>query len=308
MLHATPRRTIRPADRRWIVDPRHRCVPYAVRTGAPPRRCRRRARRRGPRGGVALTAHALGPDGERLPQSGDRNAVDALALLGTPRVRHRGAWRELPAARWVALLAFVARAEDWVRREALAALFWPDHDRSRANLNLRQTLQTIARSHAGAAFAREPTRVRWRGESDAAAFEGHLKARAWRAALATYGGPFLAGLDVYECPAVQAWLDTERQGLHARWRRGVLALADERLADGRADEALLLTEELMRHDALDETAARMLLRAAAAAGDHRRADDALAHLTDALAQELGTPPEPETLRTAAELGLRTARG
>jgi DNA-binding SARP family transcriptional activator len=302
------------------MDPRDRPAPHgprpagaprpgvAPRQGAVPRLCRRRSRRRGPRGGIALAAGTRGPDGAPLKRTGGRQAVVALAMLGPPRVRVRGAWRELPAARWVALLAFVARAEDWVRREALAALFWPDHDRHGASLNLRQTLQTIARSPAGAAFEREPTRVRWRGASDAAAFEGHLRAHAWRPAIATYGGPFLDGLDVHECPAVQAWLDAERQELHARWRTGVLALASERLGQGRAADALLLTEDLLRHDAFDETAARLLLRAAAAAGDRRRAADAYTQLVDTLAQELGATPEPETLRTAAELGLRHKRG
>ena len=59
----------------------------------------------------------------------------------------------------MAMLAYVARCGTWVRREALAALFWPDHDREHAYLNLRQTLQTIARSPVGAAFEREPARV-----------------------------------------------------------------------------------------------------------------------------------------------------
>jgi DNA-binding SARP family transcriptional activator len=219
----------------------------------------------------------------------------SLALLGAPRIRIDGVWHDLPPSRWVALLAYVVRARSWVRREELAATFWPDHDQVRASWNLRQCLQTIARSRAGSAFEREPTRVCWRGTSDLDAFEAHASEGSWRAAVTTYRGHFLDGLEAVDVEPFQTWLAAERATLGERWRAAVLALAEERLHADRAGAALDLIQGLLRHDPLDEVAVRLALRAAAATGDRLRAARAYRGLCEALREELGAEPEGATV-------------
>ena len=232
--------------------------------------------------------------GRAARRGGGRPPPPSLALLGAPRLRVDGVWHDLPPSRWVALLGYVAHARTWVRREALAATFWPEHDQVRANWNLRQCLQTIARSRAGSAFEREPTRVCWRGASDLGDFAGHLQAASWRAAVATYRGPFLDGLEVVDVAPFQAWLELERGALEERWRAGVLALAEERLRADRGGAALDLIQELLRHDPLDEVAVRLGLRAAAASGDWTRGARAYRAFRETLRDELGAEPEPAT--------------
>jgi len=232
--------------------------------------------------------------GRRATGGGDRPLPPTLALLGAPRLRIDGVWHDLSPGRWVALLAYVAHARTWVRREALAAIFWPEHEEVRASWNLRQCLQTIARSRAGSAFEREPTRVCWRGTSDLAAFEAHLEATSWCAAVATVRGPFLDGLEVVDVGPFQDWLGVERAALEERWRAGVVALAEERLDADRAGAALSLIHTLLRHDPLDEVAVRLALRAAAASGDRTRGARAYRAYCDALRDELGAEPEPST--------------
>jgi DNA-binding SARP family transcriptional activator len=268
---------------------------------APPPGARRRpvgwrtmGSRRGP-------TPAVTPTRIRAVRHRDGAATPCLALLGPPRVRSDGAWRALPPGRWVALLAYVARAGGWVRREALAAQFWPDHDRHRASWNLRQTLQTIARSAAGGAFEREATRVAWRGASDVAAFDLHVRVGDWRAAVASYGGTFLDGLEVSDGGPVQDWLDAERAGLGDRWRTAVLAFAEERLRDARPHDALELADRLIRHDPLDEAAVRLAMRAAAGCGDRQRGARAFSALQAKLQSELGLDPERETCDLRAAL-------
>ncbi len=226
-----------------------------------------------------------------------------LALLGAPRLRLDGAWRELPLVRWVVLLAYLSRCGGWVRREALAALFWPDHDDHAAGQNLRQTLQTIVRSPAGSGLEREPMRVRWTGASDAEAFEASVRAQDWRQAVVAYGGVFLDGFVTGEVAPVQDWIEAERSGLHDRWRTCVLALAGSQLAGERCHEALELGERLLRIDPYDETALRLVLRAAAACGDRQRAEHAYATACDLFARELGVAPEPATSELASALDL-----
>ena len=242
----------------------------------------------------------------RTPGRAVRATGPALVLLGAPKVRTAAAWHDLPPSRWLAMLAYVARSGTWVRREALATLFWPDHTREHAYLNLRQALQTIARSPAGAAFEREPARVRWSGATDVAEFERHVQGGGWREALDAYGGPLLDGLELAEVTPAQEWLDAERRMLEDWWRTGALALAAEHLQGGRPLDALALTDRLVRRDALDEAAVRIGLEAAVAGGDRQRARRALEIFRGHLLDELGMDPEPETLALAARLGLAGA--
>lgn len=243
----------------------------------------------------------------RATGSGRAQAMrPALVLLGTAKVRSAGGWHDLAPSRWLTMLAYVARSGSWVRRETLATLFWPDHDREHAYLNLRQTLQTIARSPAAAAFEREPARVRWSGATDVAEFEAHVQVGGWRRALEAYGGPLLDGLEIAEVSPAQEWLESERRTLEDWWRTGAVALATEHLQRDRPLDALALAERLMRCDALDEAALRIGLEAAVTAGDRQRARRTFAAFRKHLLDELGMDPELETLALAGRLELMEA--
>jgi DNA-binding SARP family transcriptional activator len=231
-----------------------------------------------------------------------------LLLLGSPKLRQPGALIDLPLARWTALLAYLARGGGWVRREVLATLFWPEHDDHGANLNLRQTLQTIVRSPAGVALEREPTRVRWAGSCDAEAFDALVREQAWASVVRAYGGAFLDGLDVPDVPTVQEWIDAERTGLHARWRTAALLEGRAALAEGRCLDVLPLAERLCRTDAFDEEALRLLLEASVRCGDRTRAERTFAGALRAFERELGVEPDPETMALARTLGLAGRRG
>ncbi len=275
--------------------------------GPLPARPRRRASAwRAPRTTRWRLPDAHGREARATGNGRARSVGPALVLLGTPKVRIASSWHDLPPARWLAMLAYVARCGTWVRREALATLFWPDHDREHAYLNLRQTLQTIARSPVGAAFVREPARVRWTGATDVEEFEGHVRAGGWRRALDAYGGPLLDGLELTEVTPAQEWLETERRTLEDWWRTGALALGAEHLEGGRALDALTLADRLLRRDALDEAALRIGLAAAVAAGDRQRARRTFATFRGHLRDELGMEPEQETFDLAARLGLTGA--
>lgn len=234
---------------------------------------------------------------------GSTGSPPTLQLLGPPRLHLDGVWRELPLTRWVLLLAHVARTGTWVRREALAAMFWPDHDKDRANWNLRQALQTIARSQAACAFEREPTRVRWNGMCDVTTFDAHVRAQAWRKVVGAYGGTFVDGLEETQAASVQEWLAFERTSLTVRWRTAVIGLAKQQLDDGRALDALDLADRLLGCDPFDETAARLAMRAAVAAGDGHRAARVYRALRTLLEDEFGGEPEAATAALANTHGI-----
>jgi DNA-binding SARP family transcriptional activator len=244
----------------------------------------------------------------RRPRQRSGEPRPTLLLLGPPRLRHEGAVLDLPLARWTALLAYLARGGGWVRREVLAALFWPEHDDHGASLNLRQTLQTIVRSPAGVALQRAPTRVRWTGGCDAETFDALVREQAWSSVVRAYGGAFLDGLDVPNVPDVQEWIDAERMGLQARWRTAALLEVRAALAAGRCLDALTLAERLSRADAFDEEALRLALASSVRCGDRMRAERTFAGAIRAFERELGVAPGEETMVLARTLGLTDTRG
>ena len=239
----------------------------------------------------------------RRPVRRGRVEQPELLLLGAPRLRRGGVRIDLPPVRWVALLAYLARGGGWVRRDALAALFWPDHDDRGASLNLRQTLQTIARSSAGEALEREPTRVRWNGTCDVARFDAFVRSQAWASALECYGGPFLDGVELDDVVDVHEWIAAERAGLHARWRTASLTVARAKLDAGRCFEALAVLERIVADDVFDEEALCAFLHAAIECGDRTCAVRTLAAVRSTLARDMGVDVSDETLDTARGLGL-----
>ncbi len=258
---------------------------------------------------VSRALETGGRSGLRLPRSPRRKRVAhaapviSLNLLGAPCLLRDGVRTDLPAARWVVLVAYLARSGGWVRREALAALFWPDHEDHGASSNLRQTLQTAVRSPLGAALEREPTRVRWSGGCDATAFDELVRQQDWSAALGAYGGTFLDGLDVIDVPGVQEWIEAERIGLSERWRTSALALARLDLEARRCYEALDLAERLVRQEPFDEEGWKLILEACVACDDRRRAKRAWRSACELFERELGTPLTAETRSVAKRLGL-----
>jgi hypothetical protein len=67
----------------------------------------------------------------------------ALYLLGPPRIQRDGQPVEVRRRKAVALLAYLAVTAQGHSRDALATLFWPEHDQSRARAGLRRTLASL---------------------------------------------------------------------------------------------------------------------------------------------------------------------
>src|SRR5438105_15673874 len=68
-----------------------------------------------------------------------------LYLLGAPRATRDGALLDLPPAKALALLAYLALSRTPPTREALQALLWPESFAEAARKNLRNTLWAIRR-------------------------------------------------------------------------------------------------------------------------------------------------------------------
>jgi DNA-binding SARP family transcriptional activator len=199
------------------------------------------------------------------------NADTTLVLLDVPHLR-RGTQRlDLPNNLPGHLIAYLALAGDWVTREALAAVFWPDRVQADAQHNLRVNLHRTKKQldewQLGASLHVEQRRVRLALDTDVARLRQAAGAGDFAAALNLCRRPFMSGMSLAGFPVLQEWLDQERAAVQTllercsaappapgaatpsagRWPRRLAApplvgRAPEQAALARSSAALLLVE------------------------------------------------------------------
>lgn len=214
-----------------------------------------------------------------------------LRLLGEPLLQHaRG---ELPFApeRRFQLLAYLAHQADWVARERLAALFWPDHGAEQARSNLRKVLFRLKSTPGLPPLEEHNGALRWTVATDIQAFEQALAAGDAATALAHWRGDPWQGLGAEDVPGIAPWLANERQRLRARWRD---LLLQRSRAEPQPELAVGWARQVLTHDELDEEALGLLVRHALRAGHRVAAVEAYERFRQALHENLGLEPSAAT--------------
>ncbi len=149
-----------------------------------------------------------------------------LHLLDTPHWRQGESRWDLPNTLPGWTLAFLSVQRDWVTRERLCTLIWPDASVAEAQHSLRVNLYRVRAIltgwGVGEAFETERKRVRLRLASDVAEFRDAPGVADPTARLAWYRQPFLSGMSLPGFAAFQEWLELERDGLHRQWREAAL--------------------------------------------------------------------------------------
>lgn len=210
-----------------------------------------------------------------------------MRLFGAPQL-HAGAVTHFVPERRFQLLALLAlHGGEWVSRDRVAALLWPDRTNAEARRNLRKVL---FRAHglpgANDVEANEHA-LRWTVGTDLQAFAAAFDAGRFGDALALRCGPLLAGLDDADNGAWTDWLGAERARWHSAWHQAALGELERIPAPA---QHIRIAQALLAVDPLDEAAWTALIDAQLAlghAGDARRSyDDYAARL----ARELGVEP------------------
>ncbi len=225
-------------------------------------------------------------------------------MLGVARRRSPAGEVALPPGLALQLAAYVAIRQDWVARDELVALLWPEEEGRRGRHNLSQLLYSARRTDWGGDLEAEARRVRWPVSSDVQAFRHAVAEGDWDGATATYGGDLLEGVERSPSAAFENWLVAEREDLRSSWREAVRASADARIAAGRWAEAGALFRTLLKSDDLLEDAVQALMRCEAAVGRREAALRVFEHFRRRLREELGLEP----LEVTAELAARVRRG
>lgn len=237
-----------------------------------------------------------------------------ITLLGAPRIERDDVPVAFDTRKAIALLAYVAVAGRQ-RREALAALLWPDADDARARGALRRTL-SVLRAGIGADRLRvERDAVELTGphiDVDVHRFRDLLTAAAshadapgvacrscirnLRAAVRLSGGDLLAGFALRDSPAFDDWQYYEAEGLRRELAGALDRLVDLELADGDTAAAVALARRRLALDPLHEPTQRALMLLHARAGDRAAAVRAYRDGVRVLDEELAVAPLPETTR------------
>ncbi|GIW37452.1 MAG: transcriptional activator [Meiothermus sp.] len=221
-----------------------------------------------------------------------------VRLLGSPRLERGETVVELPRERPLWLLSYLGAQEDWVSREELLELFWPEVEPASARNNLRQLLHRVRQMEGIEGLEASAGGVRWLAELDVRLFRQALARGQWARAVELYGGPFLEGVKVYGLPGFEDWLEAERADLETAWGNVLLSWAAE---SQPSQELLGRLERLLERDPFNERALQAFLQHAAALGESGRAREIYTAFVRRLAGEMGLEPDPSTRRLLEEL-------
>lgn len=223
-----------------------------------------------------------------------------LLLLGRPELAGSGEAVAFAPQRRFQLLALLAfQPGQWMQRDRLAAMLWPERPNAEARRNLRHVVFK-AREIATGLQANEQA-VCWHVATDLAAFQSLLEAGQPAQAIALRRGPLLDGLDDAANPAFSEWLAGERLRFDTRWRQAAL----DAMAVAPQAQRIELARRVQTVDPLDEDAIEVLLRAEIELGHPAHAWQIYRAFALELAEALGVEP-PRRLRDLVQREAKTA--
>lgn len=210
-----------------------------------------------------------------------------VKLLGAPHLLAEGCTIPMGCERRFQLLAFLAlHGGQWVPRDRIAGLLWPDRPQTLARSNLRKVIFRLHGLPGLAALEATEHGLRWAVAHDVQVF---MQAAAAGQAnpLVTNDTTLLLGLEDAANSEWSDWLAAERLRFVQLWRTSAL-LQMHRLAEPA--ERVALAQRMLHVDPLDEDAVAALLRAAQATGSHAQAQRIFSDYAVLLAESLGVEP------------------
>jgi len=221
-----------------------------------------------------------------------------LKLLGTARlIRPEGerAIDRKPAA----LLAYLA-LEGATSRSKLTGLFWPESREDAARTNLRQLVRRVRQLPDVSLTGNDPLHLGPSLEVDCVQMQLAFLAGEHTVGLA-FSGDLLEHYDYDDCPVFRDWLVAEREQLVNLRRQALLTEIERLKREGAWLDARAHAEALIRLDPTSEEAYQQLMRLHHWIGDRSAALAAYQRCREALRQQLGVEPLPETVTLAEEI-------
>ena len=237
-----------------------------------------------------------------------------LCLLGGPRFERAGQAVPIERRKALALLAYLALSGRPLRRESLAAMFWPEAETSEGRAALRRTLSVLNAALDGGLDAQRdevnllPEQValdvdRFR-QLIATARAHHPVGEApcpsclagLTEATTLYRGDFMDGFTLRDSPAFDDWQMQQAEALRRELAEGLELLAMGYALQGDYRSALEPARRWVALDPLHEPAQRLLMKLYAWSGQPAAAVRVYQECARLLEAELGITPHPETTR------------
>ena len=234
-----------------------------------------------------------------------------LRFLGPPALTVDGIPVHLPRQRSLALLAYLVLTGRPQAREELAALLAGEATGSQERKFLRNALTTLTDQLGGYLIADRHT-IAFDGTQpyhlDLATLEAILDDNAapepaaleW--AVAQYDCELLAGLSLRDAPLFEDWLARARARVRRQLAQAAQRLLEHYLREGQLQPGITLAQRLLAIEPWQEEIHRQMMRLLARNGQRAEALAQYALCRQALADEFGVEPQPETTALFERLG------
>lgn len=219
----------------------------------------------------------------------------------------------LAGGKRLALLIYLISAGrgEFIRRDTLLALFWPEADEAHARGALRSLVHQI-RSGLGANL------LATRADNSVAVDLDHITCDAlqfydacdrgdWVHATDLLRGPLLEGFGLTAAPDFEEWLAAERDRIRASYTELTWRFADSAARAGRTDEEAHALRRLLSVSPYDERAVRRLLSTLESTGDRTAALHVYQRFEIRLRAELEVEPEASTIELVQSMRARARR-
>lgn len=235
----------------------------------------------------------------------------SLRLLARPDLGVDGSRKLLEPGQVSQFLAVLGYRSEWVRRDELIGLFWPEGSDAAGRRNLRRLLFR-ARERLGRGGDANVPEIE--GDGDALRWVLPTDVHAWREALGRadfedayryWRGPLCDRIDPRGDVGFGAWLAVERERLAAAWKDALLPYAAH-IAQVRPGEAAALLARLVAIDPLDEEVVQGQLGILMRAGRAAETERVYRAFAEHLDSELGLEPSPATTAIVAGVTERSA--
>ena len=241
-----------------------------------------------------------------------------LYLLGPPRLEQDGQPLKLGRRKALAMLAYLASSGKAVRRETLAAMFWPDASSSAAFSSLRRDLSVLNRELGSGYLNADRDEVelaqgdgedrslwvdilRFRTLMQQCASHGHparescpLCIPLLEEAVALHNDDFMRGFSLPDSLGFDNWQLEEQETLRRELTQALDLLAHAYVNQGAYERAIPHVRRWLQSAPWHESAHRLLMALFSWIGDRAAALRQYAECMRLLQEELGQPPEQAT--------------
>jgi predicted ATPase/DNA-binding SARP family transcriptional activator len=219
-----------------------------------------------------------------------------IRLLGKFQVSLDGQPIEISSRPTQSLLAYlILNAGTTYRREQLAGILWPDSDEQSGRHNLRQTLWRLGKAIGKEYLQTDKITIGFNHRADYTLDTAVLQQEIDEAASADQLIDVVSVYDDVLLPGFyDDWVSLERERLQAVHEDRLQLLLDRLIAEKRWRETRDWAESWIAGGQVPEAAYRALMLAHAALGDQAGVTSAYRRCVQALEEEIGVEPSPET--------------